>query len=63
MNKKLSKKKLEQLIEETFYKYSYGVQINIMNLGTIFRQAKIDYEKGLNLDDSMKAMIEIYGVN
>ena len=58
--KKLSKKKIEQLIEATFYKYSYGIQIDIMNLSNIWKQAQSDYDNGLNINDTMPSIIETY---
>lgn len=60
---KLSNKKLESLIDSTFKKYSCGVQINIMDLSAIMQKAKKAYQDGLNLDDTMKHLLNIYKVN
>jgi hypothetical protein len=60
---KLSNKKLESLIDSTFKKYSHGVQINIMDLSAIMQKAKQAYQDGLNLDDTMKHLVNIYKVN
>lgn len=61
--KKLTKKKLENLIDKTFNKYAFGVQFNIMDLSKIMSQSKLSYENGLNLDDTMQRLIATYRVN
>jgi hypothetical protein len=57
-----TKKAMERLIEASFKKHSNGLQIPIMKLGDIFRAGKEALENGLDLDDAMKAAIDLYRV-
>lgn len=56
--KKLSKKALEREIEKVFNRVGHGVQIGIMDLGSIFKAGEKAYAAGEDMERAIKAAIE-----
>ena len=61
--KKLTKKQIDKLIEQTYYKHGSGVQIDIMNINKIFNAGHAAYSAGQSLDDAIVAAIAKYREN
>lgn len=61
--KKLSKKQIDKLIEQTYYKYGSGIQIDIMNIQKVFDAGHAAYSAGQSLDDAIIAAIAKYREN
>lgn len=53
---KLKGKKLDSLIETTYYKHGNGVQINMMSIPKIFREAQAAYEAAATPEEGVKAV-------
>ena len=49
--------KQDKLIEQTYYKYGQGVQINIMDISKIFKAGRVALETGSDLDAAIQTAI------
>lgn len=49
-------------IEVSFYKFGYGIQINIMDLSKITNSVKLAVARGEAMDDAMQQAIEMFRV-
>lgn len=58
--KPLSKKALDKLIEQIYYKNASGLQIDIMDIGKVFKAGERAYASGENVEDAVKAAIKVY---
>ena len=54
--KALSKKQLDKMVEQAYYKQGRGVQINIMDIGKLFKDVSEAYLAGQDLDEAVKAI-------
>lgn len=61
--KMLKGKALDKEIERVYYKHGNGVQINIMDIGKIFREVRAAYEKGEDYEASVQACIKKFRQN
>ncbi len=50
-------KERDKLIERTYYKYGYGVQINVMDIPKIFKVGRVALETGADLDAAIQSAI------
>jgi hypothetical protein len=53
---KLKGKKLDALIEKTYYKHGNGIQIDMMSIPKIFREAQAAYDSAATPEDGEKAV-------
>jgi hypothetical protein len=58
-----AEKKLDKEIEAAYYRHGYGVQVDIMDIGKIFRDAKLEMAAGVPLDTAMQGIIARYRKN
>lgn len=56
-------KKLDRDIELAWYRLAYGVQVNIMDIPTIFRECRVAVGAGRNLDEVIQECITRYRQN
>ena len=61
--KALSKKQLDKMVEQAYYKQGRGVQINIMDIGKLFKDVSEAYLAGQDLDEAVKEAIKKYRQN
>jgi len=57
---KQEQRKLDERIEESYYRQAQGTQIMILNIQKLFREAREAVQSGADLDASVKAAIEKY---
>lgn len=50
-------KRVDKLIEQTYYKYGSGVQINVFDIGKVFEAGRSALAAGTDLDEAIKASI------
>lgn len=55
---KLKGKKLDELISKTYYKHGNRVQINMMSIPKIYREAQAAYEAAATPEEGEKAVDE-----
>lgn len=60
--KPLSKKALDRLIEQIYYKHASGLQINIMDIGKVFKMGEQAYAAGGDVEQAVKDAIKLYCV-
>lgn len=58
--KPLSKKALDKLIEQIYYKHASGLQINIMDIGKVFKAGEKAYAAGGDVEQAVKDAIKAY---
>lgn len=58
--KPLSKKALDKLIESLYYKHASGLQINIMDIGKVFKAGEKAYAAGGDVEQAVKDAISVY---
>lgn len=58
--KPLSKKALDKLIEQIYYKHASGLQINIMDIGKVFKAGEEAYAAGGDVEQAVKDAIKAY---
>lgn len=63
MKKTKSEKQLDKDIERAWYRLASGVQVNIMNIGKVFADARAAMLTGATLDDAVTAAREKYREN
>ena len=56
-------KELDKLTERTYYKHGDGVQINVMDIGNIYRDFRVSVLAGTDPDAVMIAIISKYRLN
>lgn len=56
-------KQLDKDIERTWYKMASGVQVNIMDIANIFREARVAVQAGRTLEGVMTEIIARYRLN
>ena len=59
----LAEAKTEKQIESAWYRLASGVEVDIMDLGKIYRDAKLELADGASLDDAVKTQIARYRKN
>ena len=47
----------DRLIEKTYYKYGYGVQINVFDIPRVFQAGRYALDNGQDLDAAIQAAI------
>jgi len=58
---KAMKKKIEKLVEQAYYRTCSGIQIDIMDIGKVFRTGVAAYEAGARdaaLDKAVRDFVE-----
>lgn len=55
-----SEKALDKLIEKAYYANCAGTMINVMNIGKLFRDVKLELAVGTDLEVAMKTAIAKY---
>jgi hypothetical protein len=58
-----AERQLNEAIEQTYYRLAQGVQVNILDIPKIFRDAKIELAAGVSLEQSMPGIIARYKAN
>ncbi len=58
--KPLTKKQLEKLIEQSYYRHGSGVQINIIDISKIYKDVTAAYNAGRSVDEGMIDAIAKY---
>jgi len=58
-----AEKEVDKLIERTYYRYGSGVQINIMDIGKIFNEARIEMLTGKPIEEVIQNLIAKYRQN
>ncbi len=58
--KPLTKKQLDKLIEQSYYRHGSGVQINIMDISNIYKNVTSAYNAGRSVDEAMVEAIAKY---
>jgi hypothetical protein len=53
-------KEMDRTIEQTYYKYASGKQINIMKIGMLYAEAREMISKGMAIEEFFPALIEKY---
>jgi len=61
--KKLKGKALEKEIEKVYYKLGHGVQIDIMDIGAVFKMGAAGYEKDGDIEAAIAAAIKKFRKN
>ncbi len=61
--KKLKGKALDKEIERVYYKLGHGVQINIMDIGKVFKMGQAGYEKDGDIEAALTAAIKQFRQN
>jgi len=54
--------KLDKLIEQSYYRQGAGVQINIMDIGRLFKDVREAVSKGQEINGAVAAAIVRYAV-
>lgn len=55
-----SERALEKEIERVYYALARGVQVRVLDVPRIFRDAKLEHSAGVPLEQAMPAIIERY---
>lgn len=58
MAKPLSDKKIDKLVEATYYRRCSGVQIDIMDIGKVFKVGREAYLAGQDVEAAIVAYVE-----
>jgi tetratricopeptide (TPR) repeat protein len=58
--KKLTGKKLDKQIEQFYYKHAQGTQINVMDIGKLYKDCRAAYEAGEDLEQAVIKAIAKY---
>jgi hypothetical protein len=58
--KKLTKKQLERMIEQTCSEHGFGIPVNIMDLGKIWKEVETAIVEGRDHDQAAKDAYEKY---
>jgi len=61
--KSKAEKAVDKLIESTYYKYGSGVQIMIMDIPKIFREARVEMLTGKPIEEVIQNLIAKYRQN
>lgn len=61
--KKAQEKALDREIEAAYYRHAQGVQVNMLDIPKIFRDAKLELAAGKPLDEAMIEIVKRYRVN
>ena len=56
-------RQLDKRIEVAYYRLAQGVQVSVLDIPRIFRDAKLELSAGVELDTAMVAIIKRYRVN
>jgi hypothetical protein len=54
---------LDKEIESAWYRLAFGVQVNIMNIGAIFKESREAVNNGKTVDEAVTAAREKYREN
>lgn len=57
MAKQMTEKKMEKEVEQMWYKIASGVQVNIMDIGKIFKRGVTALKEGRDLETELKACV------
>jgi len=56
-------KELDAEVERVYYEIAFGVQVNVMDIPRIFRDAKLEHSAGASIKDCMPVIVARYALN